>query len=117
MSGARDPRGTHRSGGGARPRRSKRALRRWAYLGGALSFTVPWAVLTAAPKPHATPGPRQQQVIEVRKITRRIIVQDPPDAPSAPAGGGAPQVRYVYVGGGSGGSGGGGGVHTRCSTC
>jgi hypothetical protein len=91
-------------------------LRWWAYVGSALSFTVPWAALTAAPRPHTTTGAQHPQVIEVHKITRRIIVQDRPDAPSGPAAGGAPQVRYVYVGGGSGASG-GGVVHTRCSTC
>jgi hypothetical protein len=53
-------------------------------------------------------------VIEVHRTIRRIIVE----APSAPAstGGGAPQVRYVYVGGGGGG-GGSAPAATKCSTC
>ena len=115
MSGGSASSAHREAAGRTRPRRSKRALRWWAYVGSALSFTVPWAVLTAAPQPHAN-GERSPQVIEIHKITRRIIVQDRPDAPSGPAGG-APQVRYVYVGGGSNGGGGGGAVHTRCSTC
>jgi hypothetical protein len=116
MSSAQARGSPQATGTKGRPRRSKRALRWWAYLGSALSFAVPWAALTAAPRSHATTEPVQRQVIEVRKITRRIIVQERPEAPSAPVIAGAPQVRYVYTGGGSSG-GGGGAVHTRCSTC
>jgi hypothetical protein len=100
--------------GARRPRLSKRILRRWAYVGGAVSFAVPWFVLSAVPKPPASAGAAQQQpqVIEVHKILRRIVVADPPNAPARTS---AQQVRYVSIGG----SGGGGGsvVHTKCSTC
>ena len=99
---------------GRRPRVSKRVLRRWAYVGGVVSFAVPWTALAAVPKPPASADPVPTQVIEVRKITRRVIVHDPPHAPASSGG---PSVRYVYVGGGGAGGGGGGVVHTRCSTC
>jgi hypothetical protein len=100
-----------------RPRVSKRVLRSWAVVGSAVSFTVPLAALQAAPRPQTPTQASQRRVIEVHKITKRIIIHDPPDVPSGGGGGGGgvPQVRYVYTGGGGGG--GGGGVHTSCSTC
>ncbi len=99
-----------------RPRRSKRTIRVWAYAAGAVSFATPWVVLNAVPRPPASAGTQSQQQAptEIRKITRRIVIVDPPNAP---AQSGPPQVRYVYTGGSSGSSGGGGGVRTKCSTC
>ena len=97
--------------GARRPRVSRRVLRGWAYVGGAVTFLVPWGALAAHPRPDDVKGAKPPpQLIEVRRITRRIIVQDPPHA-RAPSGG--PTVRYVYVGGG----GGGGGPSTHCSHC
>ena len=79
-----------------RPRKrraTKRELRAWAWVAGALAFTVPWAAVAASTpvKAVATPGPR---TILVRKVTRRIII-----SPAKPAA-----VRYVYAGGSAGGS-------------
>jgi len=81
-----------------RPRRSKRALRAWAWIAGALAFLAPWAAFGASPKPAtavAESAPKPRRVIIVRKITRRVVVQDQPA--NQP-------VQYVYVGGGSSGS-------------
>ncbi len=102
-------------GGRVRPVRApRRVVRGWAYVAGAVSLAVPWSALAALPKPPSAPQPAAPQVIDVRKVTRRIIIHDPPHAPAV-AGGAS--VRYVYVGGGGGGGGGGGTVHTHCSTC
>lgn len=78
-----------------RPRKrraTKRELRAWAWVAGALAFTVPWAAVAASTpvKAVATQGPR---TVLVRKITRRIII-----SPAQPAG-----VRYVYANGSGGG--------------
>lgn len=84
----------------AKPRRlSKRALRAWAWIAGALAFFTPWAVLGVSPRPTASAAPAKQarRVIIVRKITRRVIIQDAAKAQP---------TRYVYVGGGSSSSGG-----------
>lgn len=80
----------------AKPRRlSKRALRAWAWLAGALAFLSPWAVLGLSPRPQAgaTAAQDARPVIIIRKITRRVIIHDAPK----------PQpIRYVTVGGGAG---------------
>jgi hypothetical protein len=79
-----------------KPRRlSKRALRAWAWLAGALAFFSPWAVLGLSPRPPASDaaGQAARPVIIIRKITRRVIIRDAPK----------PQpIRYVTVGGGAG---------------
>lgn len=78
-----------------RPRRSKRTLRAWAWAAGALAFLAPWAAFGVSPKPataSAEGAAEPRRVIVVRKITRRVVVQDQPvDQP----------VQYVYIGGGS----------------
>jgi hypothetical protein len=89
-------------------------LRGWAYVAGAVSFAVPWSALAAVPKPPTTPRPAPPQVVDVKKLTRRIIIHDPPRAHVVTGGA---SVRYVYVGGGGGGGAASGGVHTHCSTC
>ncbi|MGH2578534.1 MAG: hypothetical protein ACRDG9_12420 [Actinomycetota bacterium] len=79
-----------------KPRRlSKRALRAWAWLAGALAFFSPWAFLGLSPRPPAGEAAAQtaRPVIIIRKITRRVIIHDAPK----------PQpIRYVTVGGGGG---------------
>jgi hypothetical protein len=79
-----------------KPRRlSKRALRAWAWLAGALAFFSPWAVLALSPRPLAGEAAAQTAppLIITRKITRRVIIHDAPK----------PQpIRYVTVGGGGG---------------
>jgi hypothetical protein len=83
-----------------RPRRSRRALRVWAWIAGGLAFLAPWAALGLSPKPaaaEASGGRAQRPVVIVRKITRRVIVKDQPAQQP---------VQYVYVGGGSAPSGG-----------
>lgn len=81
------------------PRFSKRLLRAWAWIAGGVAFLSPWAILGLSPKPPVSAASAQlpRQVIIVRKITRRVVIQDAPKA--------AP-VRYVYVNGGSSSSGG-----------
>jgi hypothetical protein len=77
-----------------RPRASKRELRAWAWIAGALAFLAPAAVFGAVPKPPqdaAAASVRPNLVI--RKITRRVVITHP--AGPAP-------VRYVS--GGSSGS-------------
>jgi hypothetical protein len=70
-----------------RSRLSKRALRVWAWIAGGVAFFSPWVALGLAPKPTGqVTSPKARQVIVVRKITRRIIVQDA--AKPAP-------IRYV----------------------
>jgi hypothetical protein len=81
-----------------RPRRSKRALRAWAWIAGALAFLAPWAAFGVSPKPAtavAESASKPRHVIIVRRITRRVVVQDQPATQP---------VQYVYVGGGSSGS-------------
>ena len=78
-----------------RRRLSRGALRAIAWVAGGAAFAAPFAALTVSPKPAtADPGSGRdaRRVIVVRKITRRVVVQQPAE----PAG-----VRYVYVGGGS----------------
>ncbi len=60
-----------------RSRLSKRALRVWAWIAGGLAFLSPWVALGLSPKPAAQTGtaPKARQVVIVRKITRRVIVQ------------------------------------------
>jgi hypothetical protein len=98
-----------------RTRLPRRVVRSWAYVGGAVSFVIPWAMLNQAPRPataESTTGSASgRPVIEVHRTIRRIVI----DAPSAPVSSGKPQVRYVYVGGGGGG--GGASASTHCSTC
>lgn len=79
-----------------RPRASKRELRAWAWVAGALAFLAPAAVFGAVPKPPqdtAQAAPRPNLVI--RKVTRRIVITRP--AASSP-------VRYVTGGTTSGSS-------------
>jgi hypothetical protein len=80
-----------------RPRLSKRVLRAWAWIAGGIAFFSPWAVLGLSPKPAtgAEVAKPPRQMVIVRKITRRVIIQDAPK--SQP-------VRYVYAGGSSGSS-------------
>jgi len=80
-----------------RQRASKRELRAWAWVAGAIAFVAPAAVFGAVPKPpqdtgaQATKGPD----IVIRRITRRIVITRP--AASSP-------VRYVSAGSTSGSS-------------
>lgn len=80
-----------------RPRASKRELRAWAWVAGALAFLAPAAVFGAAPKPpQDTPQATDRPDFVIRKITRRIVITRP--AASSP-------VRYVTGGSTSGSSG------------
>jgi hypothetical protein len=79
-----------------RPRASKRELRAWAWVAGALAFLAPVAVFGAVPKPpqeqaRASDPPN----IVIRRITRRVVITRP--AASSP-------VRYVTGGSTSGSS-------------
>jgi hypothetical protein len=79
-----------------RPRASKRELRAWAWVAGALAFLAPAAVFGAVPKPpQDTAQATDRPDLVIRKITRRIVITRP--AVSSP-------VRYV-VGGSTSGSG------------
>ena len=79
-----------------RPRASKRELRAWAWVAGALAFLAPAAVLGAVPKPpQDAANERQRPTLVIRKITRRIVVTRPSAA--------AP-VRYISGGSASSGS-------------
>lgn len=81
-----------------RPRLSKRALRGWAWIAGAVAFLSPWAALSLSPKPAVSAArTADRPVMVVRKITRRIVITDAP----RPA-----PVQYVVAGGGSSSSGG-----------
>jgi hypothetical protein len=77
-----------------RPRASKRELRAWAWVAGALAFLAPAAVFGAVPKPpqDAARASARPDVV-IRKITRRIVITRP--AASS-------QVRYVTGGSTSG---------------
>ncbi|MFB3737612.1 MAG: hypothetical protein ACE14W_01435 [Candidatus Velamenicoccus archaeovorus] len=86
-----------------RSRLSKRALRTVAWISGGVAFLSPWAVLGVSPKPAAqaaSPRPKRPVVI-VRKVTRRVVVQDTATpAPvryvvSGPSGGAAPAAAPV----------------------
>jgi len=79
-----------------RPRASKRELRAWAWVAGALAFLAPAAVFGAVPKPpqDATRASDRPDLV-IRKITRRIVITRP--AVSSP-------VRYVTGGSTSGSS-------------
>jgi hypothetical protein len=78
-----------------RARLSKRALRTLAWVSGGVAFLSPWAVLGLSPRPAAQAAPTQTErpVVIVKKITRRIVVQD--TATPAP-------VRYVVSSSGGG---------------
>ena len=78
-----------------RRRASKRALRVLAWGLGAASFATPFAAIAAAPKPPAAAPPPRQVII--RKIIRNVYTT----APAQTVSGGAPKIKYVYVGGGS----------------
>ncbi|HSL15867.1 MAG TPA: hypothetical protein VK962_06260 [Actinomycetota bacterium] len=75
-------------------RASKRELRAWAWIAGALAFLAPWTAIAANPKPAtAVDGGRAERPVKIiHRITRRVVIRDPVED----AG-----VRYVYVGGGS----------------
>ncbi len=78
----------------AKPKRlSRRVLRAWAWIAGALAFFSPWAILGISPRPATSASAQQpQRIVIVKKITRRIIIKDSPK----------PQpVQYVYSGGSS----------------
>ena len=81
--------------GARRPRASKRELRAWAWVAGALAFVAPAAVFGAVPKPPEDAAASARPDVVIRKITRRIVITRP--APS-------PQVRYVTGGTTSGSS-------------
>lgn len=77
-----------------RPRASKRELRAWAWVAGALAFLAPAAVFGAVPKPpQDTAQATDRPALVIRKITRRIVITRP--AASSP-------VRYVASGSTSG---------------
>jgi hypothetical protein len=79
-----------------RPRASKRELRAWAWVAGALAFLAPAGVLGAVPKPPQDPAsPKQPPTLVIRKITRRVVVT----RPSAPA-----PIRYIPGGSASAGT-------------
>ncbi len=92
-----------------RRRLSKRALRALAWVAGGVAFFSPWTVLGAAPKPAAGEAPKAKsprQVVIVRKITRRVIVQDtakvaPVRYVSSSSGGSAPAAAPVTTTSGS----------------
>lgn len=79
-----------------RPRASKRELRAWAWVAGAIAFLAPAAVFGAVPKPpqDAAQGVNPRDIV-IRKITRRIVITRP--TASSP-------VRYVTGGSTSGSS-------------
>lgn len=79
-----------------RPHASKRELRAWAWVAGALAFLAPAAVFGAVPKPpqDAAQATNRPDLV-IRKITRRIVITRPA-ASSA--------VRYVAGGSTSGSS-------------
>jgi hypothetical protein len=79
-----------------RPRASKRELRAWAWVAGALAFLAPAAVFGATPKPRQdTAQATDRPDLVIRRITRRIVITRP--AVSSP-------VRYVAGGSTSGSS-------------
>jgi hypothetical protein len=91
-----------------RPRASKRELRAWAWVAGALAFLAPAAVFGAAPKPpQDTAQETDRPALVIRKITRRIVITQP--AASSP-------VRYVVAGGSTSGSGSVGSAPAATST-
>jgi hypothetical protein len=75
-----------------RRRWSRGALRALAWIAGGATFASSFASLTLSPKPATASdaSQRPRRVIIVKKITRRVIVREAPEAP-----------RYIYVGGGS----------------
>ena len=77
----------------ARPRASKRELRAWAWVAGALAFVAPAAVFGAVPKPPQDTQASGRPNLVIRKITKRIVITRP--AASSP-------VRYVTGGSTSG---------------
>ena len=79
-----------------RPRASKRELRAWAWVAGALAFVAPAAVFGAVPKPpQDTPQASGRPNLVIRKITRRIVITRPAASTN---------VRYVTGGSTSGSS-------------
>jgi hypothetical protein len=69
------------------PRRvaSKGALRLAAWSSAAAALVASWGVFGALPKPIAVatvPGDRPQKIVIVRKILRRVIVQEAAPATS-----------------------------------
>lgn len=74
----------------AKKRASKRELRAWAWIAGALAFVAPWAAIAANPRPATADdeGRNERPVKIIRRVTRRIVIRDPVED----AG-----VRYVYV--------------------
>jgi hypothetical protein len=71
-------------------RMSKRALRAWAWVTGAVSFALPGALFTVAPKPAVADAvPVKPKVIVRHKVVKRVVWVT--DAPAASA----PQVTYV----------------------
>lgn len=75
-------------------RASKRELRAWAWIAGALAFLAPWTAIAANPRPATAvdSGRAELPAKIIHKITRRVIIRDPVED----AG-----VRFVYVGGDS----------------
>ena len=100
-----------------RKRLSKKALRIWAWILGAIAFVAPWVAFGVQPKPvvgaASLPRPPTQPRV-AQRVLRRVVY-------SAPKPTQTPRVRYTYSplprsagrngGGGSsaGGNGGGGG--------
>lgn len=90
-----------------RPRATKRELRAWAWVAGALAFLAPAAVFGAVPKPpQEAVRESDPPSLVIRKITRRIVITRPAASPS---------VRYV-TGGSTSGSGGVGSAPAAAST-
>lgn len=66
-----------------RRRASKRELRAWAWIAGALAFLAPLAALGVSPKPPASAGSGERPAVVIRQLTRRVVVLPP--AAEAPA--------------------------------
>ena len=84
-------------------RLTKGSARAWGWVAGTVAFVLPWAAIGAkarsASEAAEAPAKQPRPVVIIRKVTRRIVIQQAAPAASAP------QVRYVS--GGSSSSGGG----------
>jgi hypothetical protein len=93
-------------------RASRRALRAWAWLAGAVSFLTPTAILATAPRPAASAvpvatSPRAPEVI-IHHVIRRVVVRAPTrvvtvggssQAPTVVSGAAAPAPPAASTGG------------------
>ncbi len=83
-------------------RASRRALRAWTWVAGAVSFLTPTAILAAAPRPAASAVPvatsPRAPVVIIHHVIRRVVVRAPTRVVTV---GGSSQAPTIVTGAGA----------------